>query len=483
MKTKKVLLGIFAVILALTFTACGYDTVSSGCAHQWSEWEVIKEPNNSNEGERTRTCAKCSEDEVNIILAQTPGLLFTLINNNTAYSVSLGTATATEIIIPAVYNGLPVIEIENGGFYDSAMTSILIPNSVTSIGHEAFSGCVALTSITIPASVTSIGFAFQYTGLESVTVDSGNTVYRSEGNCIIEISNNTLIAGFKNSVIPLGVTSIGVGAFYACIGLTSITIPDSVTSIGDYAFSYCTDLTSITIPNGVTSIGGFAFNYCSGLTNITIPDSVTSIGGNAFSNCTGLTNITIPDSVTSIGIFAFAGCTGLTNITIPASVTSIGNSAFSRCTGLESITVDSGNAVYRSEENCIILRADNVLIHGFNNGVIPDSVTSIGDFAFFNFIGLTSITIPDSVISIGSYAFSYWPLTSITIPDSVTSIGSGAFAWTGLTSVTLGTIAETNFGTYIPFPGNLRDVYFADGGGAGTYTTTNPGDNATWTKQ
>ena len=190
----------------------------------------------------------------------------------------------------------------------SSLTSITIPNSVTSIGSSAFSGCYRLTSITLPNSVTSIGnYAFYgCSGLTSLT-------------------------------IPNSVTTIGSAAFDDCSGLTSITIPNSVTSIEYEAFRGCSGLTSITIPNSVTSIGEGAFSGCSGLTSITLPNSVTSISDYAFNNCSGLTSITIPNSVTSIGNFAFSGCSGLTSITIPNSVTSIGYEAFSGCKNMEGL--------------------------------------------------------------------------------------------------------------------------------------------------
>ena len=179
--------------------------------------------------------------------------------------------------------------------YCSGLTSVTIGNSVTSIGDWAFSGCTGLTSVTIPNSVTSIGTgAFGgCSALESIIVEEGNTIYDSRENCnaIIETATNTLIAGFKNTVIPNSVTSIGEVAFYFCTGLTEITIPNSVTSIGDGAFFGCTGLISITIPNSVTSIGDDAFGYCPGLTSITIPNSVTSIGDGAFRLCSGLTSV------------------------------------------------------------------------------------------------------------------------------------------------------------------------------------------------
>ena len=284
-------------------------------------------------------------------------------------------------------------------FVPASLKKVVITKA-TSIGNDAFRGCVGLTSIEIPDSVTSIGrMAFSNcTGLTSITVNSGNTVYHSQGNCLIDTKNKVLIAGCKTSVIPAdgSVTKIGDWAFDGCEGLTSITIPDSVTSIGDFAFSG-TGLTSVTIPDSVTSIGAGtfygsayyfnesnwidgvlyigkylvdassntisghyaikagtkciadnAFNGCTGLTSITIPDSVTSIGDDAFIGCDSLTSVTIGNGVTSIGDYAFYVCTGLTSITIGNGVTSIGDAAFRGCTGLTSITFKGTKAQWNA---------------------------------------------------------------------------------------------------------------------------------------
>ena len=302
----------------------------------------------------------------------------------------------------------------------SSLASVTIPNSVTSIGNQAFSGCTGLTSITIPNSVTSIG-------------DGAFTW------CV----------GLTSVTIPNNVTSIGRTVFKYCHGLTSITIPNSVTSIGKEAFYECVSLTSVTIPNSVTTIGDWTFAFCISLTSVTIPNSVTSIGGDAFLE---VLNVVYSGSATGApwgakyfngyvdGYLVYSDETKTTlvacataargEIIIPNSVTSIENYAFSGCYDLTSIVIESGNTVYDSRNNCnaIIETATNTLIAGCQNTIIPNSVTSIGERAFSGCTGLTSITIPNSVTSIGIRAFAYCSsLTSVTIPNSVTSIGGDAF--------------------------------------------------------
>ena len=180
-------------------------------------------------------------------------------------------------------------------------------------------------------------------------------------------------------------TSIGDNAFSDCSGLISVTIPNSVTSIGDNAFRMCRGLTSVTIPNSVTSIGDYAFSYCSGLISVTIPNSVTSIGDSGFWCCSGLTSLTIGNSVASIGWGAFAGCSGLENIYVDPK-----NTNYSSIDGI----------LYSKDATSIIKVPAKKI-----NVTIPNSVTSIGNYAFANCSGQTSVTIPNSVTSIGNYAF------------------------------------------------------------------------------
>lgn len=188
----------------------------------------------------------------------------------------------------------------------------------------------------------------------------------------------------------------------------------------------------------VTGIDQVAFTNSQQLASVSMPGTIKFIGRSAFSADTLLSSITIPSSVDSIASYAFMYCTGLTNLAIPSSVKTIGNHAFAGCKSVTSVTVDSENTTFDSRDNCnaIIETVSNTLIAGFNNTVIPSSVTAIGNGAFA-LSSLTSIDIPNSITSIGNYAFEFSGLTSIDIPSSVTSIGDYAFSSSGLTTIVI----------------------------------------------
>ena len=374
--------------------------------------------------------------------------------------------------------------------YPAAKTdsTYIIPDGVTRIDY-AFGSCKNLTSVTIPDSVTSIG-DHAFNGCTSLT----------------------------NITIPNSVTSIGNYSFSGCTNLINITIPDSVTSIGDNAFYKCESLTDIIIPNSVISIGYSAFSDCSGLANIAISDSVTSIGVSAFSGCISLKSIEVSDnnenytsvdgvlfnkdaselitypagksndtyeisnSVTSIGDHAFTGCVSLKSVTIYDSVTSISDGAFFDCEGLKDVyytsTEDEWNKITIGNDNENLTNAtihynfepepsnkqtgscgDNVTysldtetgvltISGtgkmkdysgedspfYQNSniksvIIENGVTSIGNLAFSSCNSLIEVSLPSSIISLGVSAFSGCEnLMSISIPANVADIQSIAFA-------------------------------------------------------
>ena len=327
------------------------------------------------------------------------GLVYTLNDDQETCSVSWDNRTALKnVVIPYGYEGRFVTSIGDSAFKNCSLTSVTIPDSVTSIGDSAFSDCLSL----------------------------------------------------KNIKIPDGVISIGESAFWNCSSLTSVEIPDGVTSIGDRAFEQCSSLTSIEIPDSVTSIGDNAFYYCISLKSIEIPDGVTSIGTCAFYYCNALESLTFGTNskLTSIGEGAFEVCYSLENVTIPDSVTSIGARAFDRTAYYNDPSHwDSSGVLYidnhliKAEDTITSdysIRANTKTIadgafeerNSLKSIEIPDSVTSIGAYAFCNIGSLESVTFGTNskLTSIGEAAFSYCrSLTSIEIPDGVTSIGGAVF--------------------------------------------------------
>ncbi len=387
----------------------------------------------------------------------------------------------------------------DGAFYGCAeLASVVLSESLTQIGEETFSGCYSLSAVVIPDSVTAIGdYAFgECYELADLTI--GNSVTNigiyAFGECyalsavtipdsVTAIGENAFAyCGLTSVVIPDSVTTLGYLPFEGCYSLESLTIGDGLTTIDENAFNGGYDcLMTVVIGNGVTTIGGSAFYGCSALADLTIGTNVTAIGEYAFADCYALTELTIPEGVTTIGDYAFRGCTGLTDIVIPNSVTSLGLYPFEGCTSLESLTIGSGLTVI-SEEMFSFCSLDNLTSITIENGV-----TTIGDYAFAGCSSLTSIIIPDSVTSIGEYALNGCSsLTSIVIPDSVTSIGSYAFTdCSELADITMSTnLAYLGDGAFegtawydaqpddsalylgqicIGFKGNPEDVVIADG--------------------
>ena len=288
----------------------------------------------------------------------------------------------------------------------NSLTSINIPYSVTTIGNSAFDGCDSLTSITISSSVvTIIGNPFH---------DWHGNLYNESKAFIYE--DYVLFNKNKTTLIAYRAKK------------TNYTIPNSVTTIGDWAFAGCDSLTSINIPNNVTTIGKGAFSHCDSLTSINIPNSVTTIGDWAFAGCDSLTSINIPNSVTTIGKFAFSGCDSLTSITIPSSVITIIGNPFHFWHG--HLYNESEAFIY---EDHVLFNKDKTTLIEYRakekKYIIPNSVTTIGDWAFAGCDSLTSINIPNSVTTIGNWAFKECEsLTNINIPNSVTTIGREAFS-------------------------------------------------------
>ena len=339
--------------------------------------------------------------------------------------------------------------------------------------QKLFGRLAAAAAVLLLSTTTASAHSFEVNGIyynihsdgTSVGVTyKGESIYHNDYSGAVTIPASVTYSGETYSV-----TSIGYGAFSYSSSLTSVEIPNSVTYIDWYAFWNCRGLTSVEIPNSVTSIGYRAFYGCSGLEkveisdleawckisfddaeanpiyyshnlflngqeikNLIIPETVQELKSYVFYDCDGLTSVVIPNSVTSIGIEAFHYCNGLTSVCIGNSVTSIGIEAFLGCSGLESITVESGNSAYDSRDNCnaLIKTATNELLLGCKNTIIPNSVTSIGNYAFCGCSGLTSLVIPNSVTSIGNSAFEdcnnlamvFYNATNCTIGTSYSSV-------------------------------------------------------------
>ena len=408
---------------------------------------------------------------------------------------------ASDLVIPDELDGYPVTGFGNLviGWSNEELTSVSIPDTVTSIVDYAFMNCYELTSVKLPAGLLHVGeSAFDGCYLTNLTLPDG----------LLSIGNRAFSTSLMESVtIPDSVTSIGDSVFEYCSNLTSATIPASVTHIGDYAFvsqtvydeillsvekgsiaeqyaieyglpyTYIGDASGAIIRPGededgddetdswrledddggyrtdtagqwtyMLEDGGAILIGCSEVPtgDLVIPGelggyTVTGFGGGLFNDCTELTSVTLPQGITSIGDGMFTNCAALTRVVIPDSVQHIGFRAFAECSSLSDVTIP--DSVMSIDEGAF------ALCESLTSLTIPDSVASLGEEAFLACSGLTSIVIPDSLTSINGHLFrACESLTSVIIPNSVTNIGEEAFLWCySLSSVTI-PASVTNIG-------------------------------------
>ena len=354
----------------------------------------------------------------------------------------------------------------------SSLKSIIIPNSVTSMGEYAFAGCNGLTTVSLSSNITSIS-NYAFSGCRNLSA--------------IEIPNSVTSVGayaFENcksmvSVsIPQSVLTIGACAFYNCSSIASVNIfnleawcniqfnsntPSNPLYYGADLYLNGTLLTNLVIPSSVTNIANNLFQNCKSITSLTLTDNVTSIGKSAFSGCSNLSSIVISDGITSVGEQAFSDCTSATSITIGTSVKTFGKQVFSGCAGVTSVVWNAKNC---TSENAPFYNTIASQITSFTFGeevetipnavcrgmsslksiIIPNSVTSIGTYAFCACSVLNSITFSKNIKSIGKYAFSYCRgVTYLNFPNILESIDIYAFE-------------NCNSLTHVYFPNSLKSI-------------------------
>ena len=407
----------------------------------------------------------------------------------------------------------PIYRSENGHLIESASGRLIrassllnIPDGVKIIEDYAFCGH-SRKALVIPKSVTTIEpIAFYRVSPSSITVDTENPVYKSDGNCLIEKDTSSLILGCESSIIPSYVVKIGDHAFYKATSddTNTIIIPEGVVSIGNYAFESCFGLTEITLPSTLKSIGNYAFYGCRDLRSIVIPSGVTSIGESAFSNCTKLKSVNIEGNILCIPSFAFCQCPDLKSIEIPVSVTSIDFKAFDECATLtdiyfggsaedwSKITVGNFNEILESasihfngSEDITpeklaagLYDADSKLIASWEELVSVYGMVATKDYMFdseksnesapyyvlsnFDALKEGAILVIGDISSVGEFAFSTCPnITKIIILDGVFKTDWYAFAdCTSLRSVVISKTVDTI--GYYTFNGcvNLESIVF-----------------------
>ena len=373
--------------------------------------------------------------------------------------ITFGDAEKTDtVIIPET-----VQKIGNYVFMNcEKIKNINLPANLKSIGKTCFQGCISLTGLFIPQSVESIGGGIfgDCDALQSVEIEDENNNFIFKDGILYDVKNGILVSAV-NSLIPEKVIvdectkTIDYSAFADCNNLYEIEIPQGVVNIGEKAFARLDNLKNIDIPDSVTNITTLAFYRCNGLVSVQVPGSVTAIKNGTFRECNNLKKVILNEGVAKIEGSAFVFCSSLEQIKLPQSLVSIGSGAFDNCTSLISVELPD-NAIISSDTFKECKNLSDIVISDTNNNYIvkngilynknmtrilcypagikdteffvPDTVKTIGDFAFYGTKALESINIPDSVTNIGTDAFGECSgLKEVVIPDSVTSMGEAVF--------------------------------------------------------
>lgn len=383
---------------------------------------------------------------------------------NSVKSIGMN-AFAGCVSVKSLTIGNNVASIESGAFTScKSLTNVTIPDSVTSVASAAFIDCTSLTNITVGSKNKNYssenGILFNKDKTELCVYPAGNS--RKEykiPDSVTSIGENAFsyCTNLTNITISDSVKGIGEYAFCNCENLTSITIPDGVTSIENFTFSYCTNLTSVIIPDSVNSIAVGAFSECTSLTSVKMPSSLSEIGGAAFSKCSSLKNITIPDGVSLINSSAFEYCTSLTEISIPNTVTCIASESFRNCENLKKVTIPSSVVVidYYAFVNCPSIKDvyykgtkkdwNKITINAYNDELINATIHYSNDELTVDKVKTTKFTCTDKAIKInwekvdgaaGYRVYAYNAKTKKWSTAATVSASTLSFKQTGLKSGT-----------------------------------------------
>ncbi len=376
--------------------------------------------------------------------------------------------------------------------------NIKLPSNLKSIGKTCFQGCISLTGLFIPQSVESIGGGIfgDCDALQSVEIEDENNNFIFKDGILYDVKNGILVSAV-NSLIPEKVIvdectkTIDYYAFADCNNLYEIEIPQGVVNIGEKAFARLDNLKNIDIPDSVTNITTLAFYRCNGLVSVQVPGSVTAIKNGTFRECNNLKKVILNEGVAKIEDSAFVFCSSLEQIKLPQSLMSIGSGAFDNCTSLISVELPD-NAIISSSTFRGCKNLSKIVLSDTNNNYIvkngilynknitrilcypagikdteffvPDTVKTIGDFAFYGTKALESINIPDSVTNIGTDAFGECSgLKEVVIPDSVTSMGEAVFyKCTSLEKVKLSVNITMPNPAVFQYCSNLKEVVLSE---------------------
>ena len=415
-------------------------------SHEWSGWTIAQQPTCTENGKRERSCACGAKDEESIpktghlfseawsysatehwhmavcghddvtdargvhalkdgecsvcgyIRGENPsdpdipdgatvGLEYRAVPGKQEYMVTgIGTALGTQIVIPESFKKIPVTQIAEGAFYEEAgIEEVVLPEGLTSIGNQAFSGCPDLQTVNLPEGIVSVGasaFA-RCSALSEVFVQKAEYGVRVFGAC----------EGLKKAEFASGMTKVPESMFADCSALEEVILPDSIVSVEGDAFFNCTALVSVDLPENLETFGGCAFYGCSALQSVSVPAKVGTLPSQLFQNCEGLREVSLPAGLTVIMDSVFSGCSALGEIAIPAGVSSVGGSAFKDCTSLATVSLPAG-----------LEKIERFAFSGcssLSEISLPDSLTSIGDSAFEFCTALEAIEIPAGVQEIG----------------------------------------------------------------------------------